>query len=168
MSVIKHVDGNAGGVNPVQFVFWEDVATYVVNLLNLAGTITLKPDHVWKYLYATPETIQVEVKEEDTPSGIKYICQIKMLIPKDRPEVESYLYNLNNRKLIINVLDKNGVNRFFGNMETPMKKLGRLMKPATIEGYNGWEVVFNGEFSSPPAYSIPLGEPFLPNPTEGL
>ena len=33
-----------------------------------------------------------------------------------------------------------------------MKKISKLIKPTNIEGYNGWEVVFSGDFSSPPAY----------------
>jgi hypothetical protein len=34
-----------------------------------------------------------------------------------------------------------------------MKKIGKLLKPANIEGYNGWEVVFIGEFNHPAANS---------------
>ena len=162
MTVLKHTSGNIGGINPVQYIFWEDVAAYTVDLTTLAGSITLKSDKRWKYLYATPETIQLEVKEEDTPAGIKYTCQLKMLIPKDRAEVEIALHDLNNRNLIFKVLDKNGVCRFFGSMDAPMKKLGKLLKPNSAEGFNGWEVVFTAEFSAPAAYGESSGTPFIP------
>ena len=85
-----------------------------------------------------------------------------MLIPKDRAEVEIALRDLNNRNLIFKVLDKNGVCRFFGSMDAPMKKLGKLLKPNSVEGFNGWEVVFTAEFSAPAAYGDSSGTPFMP------
>ena len=154
MTVLRHTNGNIGGVNPVQYVFKEDVLTFAVNPVTLSALITLKSDKVWNYLYGSPDTIQCEGKEEITPAGIRYTYEIKMLIPKDRLDVEVLLWNLNYRHLIINLQDKNGVSRFYGTMECPMRKIGKLMKPATIEAYNGWEIIFSGQFTQPATYSL--------------
>ena len=159
MTILRHTGGNIGGVNPVQYIFKEDIASFIINPITLHASITLKPSCSWNYLYGSPESIQVEGKEEDTPAGMKYNYQIKMLIPKDRPDVEVILRNLNNRHLIINVRDKNGVSRFFGTLDCPMKKTAKLIKPAVIEGYHGWEIMFSGDFTRPAAYCDSSGIP---------
>ena len=159
MTVLRHLSGNIGGINPVQYIFKEDVASFIISPSTLYGSLTLKSGSSWNYLYASPESIQVDGKEEDTPSGIKYTYQIKMLIPKDRPDVEVILRNLNNRHLIIKVKDKNGVSRYFGTMDHPMKKNGKLLKPAVLEGYHGWEIIFSGDFTQPAAYIDSSGIP---------
>ncbi len=159
MTVFRHTNGNIGGVNPVQYIFKEDIASFNINANTLYGSITLKPGHSWNYLYGSPESIQVDGKEEDTPGGMKFNYQIKMLIPKDRPDVEVILRNLNNRHLIINLRDKNGVSRFFGTLDCPMKKTGKLIKPAVIEGYHGWEIIFSGDFTQPASYLNSSGIP---------
>ncbi|MCX6265995.1 MAG: hypothetical protein NTW16_01360 [Bacteroidetes bacterium] len=108
--------------------------------------------------------MELSLREEETKAGMKYNYQLKMQVPKDRVDVERILFQLNNRHLIINVIDKNGVSRFFGTMESPMKKTGKLLKPSNIESYHGWEVVFTGEFSQPASYaSVGSGIP-LPMP----
>ena len=156
MTILRHTGGNVGGINPVQYAFKEDIASLVINPDTLAGVIIFKSGKGWNYLYGSPESIQLEGKEEDMPAGIRYSYNFKMLIPKDRKDVEIILMQLNQRHLIINAIDKNGVSRYYGTLDQPMKKLGKLLKPATIESYQGWEVVFNGEFSQPAAYA-PVG-----------
>ncbi len=167
MAVLKNTNGNIGGVNPVLFVFKDDILSYNVNPVTMVGVITLKTGKVWNNLYATDETIQLTCKEDPTPAGIKYSYEIKMLIPKDRSDVEIALYAMNNRHLVINLIDKNGVSRYFGTMDIPMKKLGTLTKPANVEGYNGWEVVFTGAFSAPASYKAAGGTGWVPDPTFG-
>ena len=154
MTVLRHSNGNIGGVNPLQYVFREDVQSFSINPVTHSGLITLKAGKAWNYLYATDETISCSTKEEKTTSGMKYTVEIKMLIPKDRLDVEVLLWNLNTRHLIINLADKNGISRFYGTMQCPMKKVGTLVKPANVEGYNGWELVFTGIFTEPPAYFL--------------
>ncbi len=138
MDVLRHINGNIGGINPIRYIFWEDVLSFTVDPVTLVGTITLITGKVWKYLYATADTIQLEIKEEDTPAGMILLCQLKMMIPKDRADVEALLFSLNNRKLIIEASDRNGITRYLGTRSLPMKKTSRLLKPATFEGYNGW------------------------------
>jgi hypothetical protein len=152
MKVLRHTNGNIGGINPVQYVFLEDVSVFNINGTTFNATIVLKAGRTWNYLYGSPESIQIEGKEEETPAGMKYSYQMKMLIPKDRVDVAATLHNLNNRHLIINARDKNGVSRYFGTLQCPMKKTGKLLKPAVVEGYNGWEIMFSGDFSFPAAY----------------
>ena len=159
MTILRHTGGNIGGVNPVRYIFKEDIASFILNPATLYGSITFKPARSWNYLYGSPESIQVEGKEEDSPAGMKYSYQIKMLIPKDRPDVEVILRNLNNRHLIINVRDKNGVSRYFGTLDCPMKKAGKLIKPSVVDGYHGWEIIFSGDFAEPAAYCDSSGIP---------
>ena len=167
MTVLRHDNGNIGGVNPVQYIFREDVQSFFINPVTLIGVITLKAGKAWNYLYGSPETIQLDGKEEETPSGMKYSYQIKMMVPKDRSEVEIVLQNLNYRHLIINLVDKNGVSRYFGTMDCPMKKISKLSKPPAVEGYHGWEVVFTGDFTSPACYQPAVFPPFEPPPPDG-
>lgn len=153
MTVTRHENGNVGGISPVQYAFKEDIDTFTLNVSTMIAIIVFKSGKSWNYLYGTPESIQLEGKEEETAAGMKYAYTLKMLIPKDRKEVEIVLQGLNQRHLIINAIDMNGVSRYLGNLVSPMKKTGKLLKPATIEGYNGWEVVFTGEFPTPGAYA---------------
>jgi hypothetical protein len=162
MTILRHTGGNIGGMHPVQYIFKEDISAFNISIFSLTGSLTLKTGKSWNYLYGSPESIQIEGKEEATAAGTKYVYQLKMLIPKDRPDVELVLRNLNNRHLIINAIDKNGVSRYFGTPQSPMKKSGKLLKPANIEGYNGWEVVFIGEFDHPASYSAIAGFPLDP------
>lgn len=164
MTVLRHTGGNIGGINPIQYVFREDVTSFAINADTLEGVIVLARTNAWNYLYASPESIQIEGKQEDTPAGTKYTYQLKMLIPKDRADVEMLLHKLNNRHLIINVIDKNGVSRYFGTLDCPMKKTGKLLKPSNVEGYHGWEVAFTGEFSLPASYDLSGATSPLPVP----
>jgi len=159
MTVLKHTNGNIGGVNPIQYIFKEDVQSFVINPSTLAGTLTLKPGRSWNYLYGSPDSIEVAGKEELQASGMKYSYDIKMMVPKDRPDVEMILMLLNYQHLIINVVDKNGVSRYYGTVDCPMRKISNLMKPATVEGYHGWQVVFSGQFALPAAYQELAGLP---------
>ncbi len=153
MTVTRHENGNVGGISPVQYTFKEDIETFTLNVTTMIATIVFKIGKTWNYLYGSPESIQLEGKEEEAPAGMKYTYTLKMLIPKDRKEVEMVLQQLNQRHLIINAIDMNGVSRYFGNLVNPMRKTGKLQKPATVEGYNGWEIVFTGEFPIPAAYA---------------
>ena len=166
MTILRHENGNIGGINPIQYVFKEDISTFIINPDTLAGVIVLKQGCFWNYLYASPDSIQLDGKEEDLDAGMKYTYTFKMLIPKDRQPVEKALAQLNGRHLIINAIDKNGLSRYFGTLQCPMKKTGKLMKPATIENYQGWEVTFIGEFSSPASYAPVVNSvPFDPPPS---
>ena len=152
MTILRHTNGNFGGINTIKYLFKEDIASLIIGRDTLLATLVLKSGRVWKDLYGTPSTMQIESKEEPMPSGMKYNCQIKMMVPKDRIDAEVTLMQLNNRHLIISATDSNGVERYYGTLDCPMKKISKLIKPTNIEGYNGWEVVFSGDFSSPPAY----------------
>ena len=167
MTVTKHTNGNIGGVNPLQYVFAEDILSFSINPVTLVGSINLKPGCAWSSLYATADTIQCEGKEDLMPGGMKYTYEIKMLIPKDRSDVEISLMLLNYRKMVILLTDKNGVSRYYGTDKIPMRKLSRLVKPSAIEGYNGWEVAFTGSFPAPACYVTLPGAGWVPDPTAG-
>lgn len=163
--ILKHTGSNIGGVNPVQYAAVEDISSITRNEETLITTVTLKSGKSWSYLYASPDSILVESTEEDTDAGTKYTYNIKMMVPKDRSGVEATLRQMNGRGFIVKVHDKNGVVRYFGEIGNPMRKSSKLLKPATVDSFNGWEVAFSGEFSRPAGYNatgdlVPEGPPF--------
>ena len=78
--------------------------------------------------------------------------------------METELYAMNGRRLIVKSGDKNGTIRIFGTLDSPMKVTSKLLKPAVIEGFNGYELLFAGEFSTPAAYYL---DPNSPIPDDG-
>jgi hypothetical protein len=147
--IVRHTGINIGGHNLLSWVFKEDVEDYQVNLSSLRCSVSLRAGKSWNLLYTTAETTQLDSEQVDTPAGIKFLYKLKALVPKDRSEVESALFKMTGRHLIIRLTDKNRTTRILGTMESPMKESSKLLKPALIEGYNGYEVLFSGEFSSP-------------------
>jgi hypothetical protein len=154
-NILRHTGINIGGLNSVSWIFKEDVAGFSFNLTNLLCQVTPKLGKSWNAIYGTPETIQLESEQQDTPAGMKYIYKLKTLIPKDRSQVETELYSMIGRHLILKSGDKNGTIRIFGTLDCPMKVTGKLLKPSSIEGFNGYELLFSGEFTHPAAYSVP-------------
>ena len=71
MTILRHENGNIGGINPIQYVFKEDISTFIINPDTLAGVIVLKQGCFWNYLYASPDSIQLDGKEEDLDAGMK-------------------------------------------------------------------------------------------------
>jgi len=152
-NILRHTGINIGGSNYVFWIFREDVAEFT-SFDSLYTSVTPKTGKPWNSIYGTPETIQLESEEQDMPGGMKYLYKLKMLVPKDRQPVESVLFSLAGRCLIIKLIDKNGTIRFLGTMESPMKLTSKLLKPAAIETFNGYELLFAGEFSKPAGFII--------------
>ena len=150
--ILRHTGTNIGGIGKVSWVFFEDTAAIRYNETTLCCSVDLKPGRSWNSLYGTPETIQLESEQQDTPAGLKYIYKIKILVPKDRLEVEVELFRLNGRWVILKITDKNGTVRLFGTKENPMKVTSRLLKPSAVESFNGFEINLTGEFSSPAGF----------------
>ena len=153
--ISRHSGINLGGLNPINWIFREDVEAYTYDDSTLYCTVTPKTGKSWNSLYGTPETIQLESEQQDSPAGTKYLYKLKMLVPKDRAPVESELFRMTGRCLIINLTDKNGTIRIFGTMESPMKLTSKLMKPAAMETFNGYELLFAGEFTKPAGFLLP-------------
>jgi|WetSurMetagenome_2_1015567.scaffolds.fasta_scaffold142774_3 hypothetical protein len=147
--IVRHSGINIGGHNLLSWVFKEDVEDYQVNFSTLYCSVKLKPGKSWHILYSTPESTQLDSEQTDTPAGIKFSYKLKTLVPKDRSQVESDLFKMNGRHLILQLADKNGTIRILGTLEITMKLSSKLLKPALIEGYNGYEVQFWGEFPTP-------------------
>jgi len=151
-NILRHTGINIGGLNPVSWIFREDVAGFTFNDTTLYCSVTPKTGKSWSSLYGTPETIQLESEQQDMPGGMKYIYKLKILVPKDRASVESELFRMSGRGLIVKVTDKNGTIRIFGTMDTPMKMTSKLLKPLVLEGFNGYDILFSGEFSKPAGF----------------
>ena len=151
-NIFRHTGINIGGLNPVSWIYREDVAIFSGSDSSLYCLVVPKPGKSWNALYGTPETIQLESEQQDTPGGMKYLYKLKMLVPKDRITVEDELFRMTGRQLIIKLTDKNGTIRILGTMESPMKLTNKLLKPAALETYNGYELLFTGEFSKPAGF----------------
>ena len=157
-NISRHTGINIGGLNSICWIFREDVGIFSFNLSTLSCLIAPKPGKSWNAIYGTPETIQLESEQQDTPGGMKYVYKLKILVPKDRTPVESELYTMTGRRLILKSGDKNGTIRIFGTRDCPMKVTSKLLKPAVMEGFNGYELLFTGEFFHPAAfYQDPYG-----------
>ena len=151
----RHTGINLGGLNPVSWIYPEDVAIFNSSDSSLYYLIVPKTGKSWNALYGTPETIQLESEQQDTPGGMKYLYKLKVLVPKDRITVEAELFRMTGRRLILKVGDKNGTIRILGTMEFPMKITNKLLKPAAMETFNGYELLFTGEFSRPAGFLTP-------------
>ena len=164
-NILRHNGINIGGLNSISWIFREDVGIFSFNLSTLNCLISPKLGKSWNAVYGTPETIQLESEQQDTPAGIKYVYKVKSLVPKDRAPVESELYSMIGRRLILKSGDKNGTVRIFGTMDCPMKVTTKILKPAAIEGFNGYELLFAGEFFHPAAYYL---DPYGPIPDDEI
>jgi len=153
-NIVRHTGINIGGLNSISWIFREDVGQFSFSLSTLNCLISPKLGKSWNAIYGTPETIQLESEQQDTPAGMKYIYKLKILVPKDRTTVESELYSMIGRRLILKSGDKNGTVRIFGTLDCPMMVTAKILKPAAIEGFNGYELLFTGEFYHPAAYYL--------------
>ena len=162
-NISRHTGINIGGLNSISWIFREDVGIFSFNLSTLSCLIAPKLGKSWNAIYGTPETIQLESEQQDTPGGMKYVYKLKILVPKDRKPVESELYTMTGRRLILKSGDKNGTIRIFGTRDCPMKVTSKLLKPAVMEGFNGYELLFTGEFFHPAAFYL---DPYGPIPDD--
>jgi len=151
-NILRHTGINIGGLNSLSWIYREDVGQFSFDRSTLDCLIAPKIGKSWNTIYGTPETIQLESEQQDVPGGMKYIYKLKILVPKDRPTVETALYCMTGRRLILKSGDKNGTVRVFGTPDCPMKLTAKLLKPATVEGFNGYELLFSGEFAFPAGY----------------
>ena len=155
-NILKHTERNIAGLLPLWWVFTSDVESQLIDKRTLHCDIVLKTGYRWNFLYATDETIDLDSEESDKPAGTQYTYKIKCLVPKDRSSVEINLREMERRGLILHLTDKNGEIRIFGTVDNPMRKGSKLKKPANVEGFNGWEVTFQGDFALPAFYGDEL------------
>jgi len=155
-NIVKHPGRNTAGLIPIWWAFASDINRLTIDKPTLHCAIELKAGKKWNYMYGTDETIDFDSEETAKPAGTQYSYKLKFLVPKDRPSVEITLRQMERRGLVIHVTDKNGVMRILGTDENPMRKSGKLKKPANLEGFNGWEVTFQGDFSMPAFYGDEL------------
>jgi len=153
-NILRHTGINIGAISSVSWIFREDVIGFTYNDSSLLCSVTPRIGAGWNSVYGTPETIQLDSEQQDTPAGLKNIYKLKMLVPKDRREVETELLGMNGRLLMVRVTDKNGVIRILGSPENPMKLTCKLLKPPAMEGFNGYELLFSGEMSKPAGFMV--------------
>jgi hypothetical protein len=153
-------------MKPFHFAFVEDVLTFTFNKSTLYASIVLHEGASWNYIYGTDDSIKLESDTQETGAGTSFMYKITQLIPKDRRDVEVSLRQMTGRKMIIVCQDKNGVTRVYGTKENPMICIYKLLKPAEVEGYNGWELSCYGTFSDPAGYWNLSGTPLPAPPNE--
>ncbi len=156
-NIIRHTGINLGGINSINWMYCEDISLFNISATSLYCAITPITGKDWNSFYATPETMQLDSEQQDTPSGIKYVYKLKALIPKDRIDVENQLFQMTGRCLILKITDKNNTIRILGTMNSPMKITSKLLKPLVLEGFNGYDILFSGEFSKPAFFMHPPG-----------
>ena len=157
-NIEKHTGENISGIAKIWWIYTSDVSEQIVDSVTLDCDITLKEGSLWNTFYATDETIELDSDEQENPAGTLYSYKIKCLVPQDRQSVEQLLWAMEGRGLILCVKDKNGVVRIYGTAECPMQKKSKLKKPPNVGGFNGWEVIFSGDFPLPAFYGDPISE----------
>jgi len=70
-NISRHTGINIGGLNSISWIFREDVGIFSFNLSTLSCLIAPKLGKSWNAIYGTPETIQLESEQQDTPGGMK-------------------------------------------------------------------------------------------------
>lgn len=157
-NILKHTGENISGMIPLWWVYAGDVSQQTINKQTLACIVTLATGKLWNFLYGTPYTIDLDSEEAEKPAGVQYNYKIKCLVPQDRADVQALIRQVTRRGIIIWAKDKNGIIRIFGTPENPMRLTAKLKKPATVEDFNGWELVFTGAFSLPAFYGVELAD----------
>lgn len=155
-NINKHTGENISGIKPIWWVYASDVDEMIVDIRLLHADITLAQDKSWNFLYATDETIELDSDIQEADAGKLFIYKLRCLVPQDRADVELILMAMADRGLILHVTDKNGIIRILGTTDTPMTMSYKLKKPGNTEGYNGWEVVFQGALPNPACFGDAL------------
>jgi hypothetical protein len=119
--------------------------------------VTLKTGKAWNDIYATDGSISLASDRKDDDPGPLYDYKITMLIPKSRIEVEQQLGEMDGRKIVVKVTDKNSTIRLFGNMDQAMTSSFLLLLPGDVPGFNGYQLTFQGDFQQP-ALFIQIGD----------
>jgi len=157
-TILRHQGTNIGGINSIFWIFSEDVQAFNMSWDTGYCSIGFVSGKNWNSLYGTPESMVLESDCLPMPGGMKFTYKIKVLVPKDRSDVEMILVKMTLRNLLVLAVDKNNTARVFGTKDNPMKMTYKLLKPALLEGFTGYEILFSGDFSSPCAfYTIPSG-----------
>ena len=81
--------------------------------------------------------------EELTNSGIKWLKEVILMVPKLRSEVSEFFKNYENRKLILLITDMNNENH----LAFPMRMTRQRNIPGRTTGLNATEITFKGEWT---------------------
>jgi len=144
-----HTGVNIGGVNPIKWIYQKDIDSISFSPATLIAVVILKSGKTWNNLYGSDGTINIESDPKDTDPGMIYTYTIKMLVPKNRLDAEQQLFEMDGRKIVIKVRDKNGTVRLFGTTEGAFTKIHKLLIPGDVPGFNGYEVTFLGDLMHP-------------------
>jgi hypothetical protein len=144
-----HSGINIGGVTPVQWIYQNDIGSITFSLATLIAGVTLKSGKAWNNLYGSPGTINIESDPKDSDAGMVHTYKIKMLVPKNRIDAEQQLFQMDGRKIVVKVKDKNGTVRLFGTTDAAFTKTHKLLMPGEVPGFNGYEVIFLGDLTHP-------------------
>ncbi len=144
-----HTGINIGGVNPVQWIYQNDIDSITFSLATLIADMTLKEGKEWNDLYGSPGSINIESDPKDSDPGMVHNYKIRMLVPKERIEAEQQLFSMDGRKIVVKVKDKNGTVRLFGTTDAAFTKTHKLLMPGEVPGFNGYEVIFLGALTHP-------------------
>lgn len=81
--------------------------------------------------------------EELTNSGIKWLKEVILMVPKLRSEVSEFLKNYAGRKLVLLITDMNNENH----LVFPIRMTRQRNIPGRATGLNATEITFKGEWT---------------------
>jgi hypothetical protein len=148
-NIYGHTGINIGGVNPVQWIYQKDIYSITFSLATLIAVVTLKSGKEWNDLYGSSGTINIESDPKDSDPGMIHNYKIRMLVPKTRADAEQQLFQMDGRKIVVKVKDKNGTVRLFGTTDAAFTKTHKLLMPGAVPDFNGYEVIFLGALTHP-------------------
>lgn len=147
-------DQNAGGNNKVEIIDY-------FNVLSISqafdheieeNNITLKGGSSWDNFYGTPDTIILDIKQNETDAGPLWNIILKLRYPKDQASITNQFYKMVNKPKIIKITDNNSLKMLLGSIESPMMMNFNIKKPGQVSEYNGYEIQFTGSLTHPPYY----------------
>lgn len=120
MAITKHTDFNSGGINSLRIALLDNVSIFNIVSQTRVSAISFSTG-TWEDIYFTPNKAKLAVSPKTDKNGSYYEVACNILIPKLREDVIAILENYKNRKLIVNIIDKNNNSILLGLPEQPMR-----------------------------------------------
>ena len=158
MSDVERTDGNdnIGGIKSIEFIEQYYLLAFTVPLNGQvsADDIAFMDDHEWQSFDASPESIKPDISNKDTEHGLLWDIQYTLKFPKQSAVIGSQLAYMEKRPYLLRITDQNNVVTIIGNASEFINMRFIPLNDSSPGSYNGYEVIFYGEFSQAPVYEI--------------
>jgi len=155
----KSSQDNVGGFNRVRFIDINNIIKIndaIDHTLDIDDIVIFSNEYFpndWSTFYGSTETIQLDIETVETDAGKHYEITLRLRYPKDQALITNIFLDMANHAYLILVTNNQGETKLLGNKTSPMRMNFRILSPADIPGYNGYQVEFSGKFTYPP-YSV--------------